>query len=110
MQHCSGTNADSDATWQSSQANATARTRRRIAIMSHQSSGNRRSGQIGVRCPAMRKLWFLAGIMMLIGGVHRQQTAARADGRCRARAAARDAAVADHRAGRARPGDAHRAG
>ena len=33
-QHCSGTNAISDAPWQSSQLIATARTYRRIAVMS----------------------------------------------------------------------------
>jgi hypothetical protein len=36
----SGTNADSDATWQSSQAIATTRTRFRIACIRHQSSGS----------------------------------------------------------------------
>src|SRR5436190_6647144 len=65
MQQSPGTNADSDATWHRSQANVTARTRRRIASMNHQSNGNRLGGQIALRCPAMRKLWILAGMAML---------------------------------------------
>ena len=48
MQHCSGPNAASDATWQSSQANATARTRRRIAVMSEQSNGTEPPAQIAL--------------------------------------------------------------
>src|SRR5688500_19625375 len=35
MQQCSGTNADSDATWHNNQATATARTRFRMAFMAH---------------------------------------------------------------------------
>ena len=67
MQHCSGTNADSDATWQSSQTNATVRTRRRIAVISGQSNGNGGFEQTGVRCAAMRKPWILAGMAILMG-------------------------------------------
>ena len=33
--------------------------------MSHQTNGNGRTGQIGVRCPAMRHAWFLLGLALL---------------------------------------------
>ena len=94
MQHCPGTNADSDATWQRSQANATARTRRRIEFMFAQSNGNGwLPAKGGTMCRDAEAV-VSGGNRTVAGGVHRQQTAARSYGDCRARVGAVKAGVA----------------